>query len=264
MDGGTTTPRPDDSPVVGQDGQPADVVTVGWEPDEAPHPGRLGGLVQRLARNPRTAMVIASLGAVALFIALTDDWIMLRLPDSTTDGVPLPVPRTIVDLGVLGTAYLLGTLALLGCLALVLFGSVGVRHNARVLGLAMAGGIGGVLLALTTTMDNHSIQILYEPNEEIGVTASRGMVMAYVATVAFALALLLAAPHGRAVTAERDGVASDWSWRRSRPTEREPDGDVPPSPTDLTVMPASPFAQPDPPITRPVPRPSGGWVERPS
>jgi len=159
-------------------------------------------------------MVIAGLGLVALFIALIEDWIVLELPAGRS-GMLVPLSRDVADLGNLAAAYLLGTLALLGCLALALFGSAGVRHNVRILGLAMAGGAGGMLLALAAAIDDYGIRILVldGSNDDADVTAGRGMAMAYVATVAFALALLVAAPHARAVTAERDGEVSGWPWR---------------------------------------------------
>lgn len=269
MDGGTTTPGPNDSPAHREGGRSAEVATMEWGPDEAPRHSRLAGFFRSLGQDPRIPAAIAGIGAVALFVALTDDWVVITLPHSGPEGESMVVPRDVSELGNVAAVYLLGTLALLGCLALVLFGAIGIRHNARMFGLAMAGGTGGALLAITTSMDRASQSLFIEPREDIGVAGDRGLAMAYVATVAFTVALLLAAPRTRPVPVERDSDSSGWSWRHPRPgrqapDQRESEDDDPPPPADLTVLPAPPFTQPDPPFTRPGPRTSPERPDRSS
>lgn len=266
-----------DLPAPGQAGRSADVEVLQWGPDETPRRGRIGRHVEMAVRDPRIPPVIAALGALATFAAMTDDWIVIRLPDSGPDGSPMPLFSGVSELGSLGVAYLTGTLALLGCLALALFGSAGIRHNARVVGLALAAGTGGALLAVTATMDRSSRTLFLQPSQDIDITSGRGLVMAYIATAAFAAALLAASPTrplGAARTVAtpapagpgRDGDEQHAAGLGgdSRHSDH-PDGDDLPPPADLTVLPAMPFtrphsagtrpeppvAQPNPPFTRP-------------
>lgn len=269
----------DDLPIPSQDGRPSQgsrpsqasrseqVATVEWGADESPGRGRAGRFFEGLRRDPRTPWLPAGLGALAVFGAMTEDWVVMTLPRSGREGGPVSLPRGLAEFGSLGTGYLLGTLALAGCLALALSGSTGVRHNARMVGLALAGGTAGVLLAITATTDHVSRPLFIDPGEELDYANGRGLAMAYVATVAFAAALLLAAasPHPESGTGSGADAAPAPPWHRPRPDPIEPDDGSLPPPADLTVAPAPPFARLDSPFTRPEP-PAGpdrsSWPDR--
>lgn len=276
----------DDLPSPGREGRSAeDVATIGWGSDESPHRARGARFLRDLGRDPRTRAALAGLGAVASFAALVGDWIIVTPPYEGPDGGPPALVRGASDVGNYGGGYLFSTVALMGCLALVLFGSPGVRHNARMVGLAVSAAAGGLLLAVTMTMRD-SIRIMFEPNEGIEVAAGQGLVMAYVGTTAFAATLLLAAPLRQpvaatgpfpATVATRPGVTgaptvaepagedtsdqtgvdpahealAGWSWRRPRSDRPAPDGDGLPPPPDLTVAPAPPFTRPEASYSRP-------------
>lgn len=284
----------DDLPDPGREGRPDDVTTVEWGPVEPPRRGRPARILPDLRRDPRISLVVTALGALATFAAMVGDWIITTLPNSGPDGGPASLPSGVSDLGNLGGGYLFGTLALLGCLALVLFGSVGVRHNARMVGLAICAGTGGIVVAITLTMENATRTLFAGPGESIEFSQGRGLAMAYVGTAAFAAALLLAAPFARPVatggprpeevalpTAQVGSgavagpagpagtpnpapadpaahVVPPWPWQRSRDGRPESDGGGLPPPPDLTVAPAPPFAQPGARFTRPEqpPRPT--------
>jgi hypothetical protein len=162
------------------------------------------------------------------------------------------VTAGVAALGGLGTAYVIGVLALTSCLALVLFGSAPVQAHARIVGLALAGGIGVLLFATVAQIDQ--LGTPFNGYIEWGfptppaVSTGRGLEAAFAAVGLSALALFLAgrfvpraAPAGSPAApaearAEDDGHEV---WRRPR-AEAEPDV---PAPLDLTVGPATPFSQ---------------------
>lgn len=224
--------------------------------------GRRGGaLLSRLGRDARLVPVIGAAGAVAAFASLLGDWAVTTMP---AENVPTDTPVTlgsgVADMSAFGTAYLVGVFGVVGCLALVVFGSPGVRHNARVAGLAGAGVTLGVLLATAGTLDALGDRWqVYGELEGMTIEYGQGLVLAYVGTGGLGLALLLA---GRFVRRSAAGAAppagpevpagpatpeeSDWPWRRPRTAQaaRESgDDDGLPPPIDLTVTPTKPFTR---------------------
>ncbi|MBB5870928.1 hypothetical protein F4553_004307 [Allocatelliglobosispora scoriae] len=94
--------------------------------------------------------VIVALGAISAVISLIKPWqtTILR-PDSDNPGQVEELTSTIVVAGTIGTAFMVGLIALVAAAVVALFGSPGVRHTARLLGLGLAGAtaaIGGILV----------------------------------------------------------------------------------------------------------------------
>jgi len=224
--------------------------------------GRAGGgwtgrVLGRLHRDGRPVPVAAALGALAIFGSLVEDWTVIHLPtEGGTDPDALgEVASGVAELLTFGPAYLLGILVVTACLALVLFGSPGIRHNARVAGLAAAGVVLGFLIAIATFLSDDASRRWdgYGQLEGLTTEHGRGLVLAFVGTGLFGLALLLAGPFVRAAGAATPpptagagttdaALASDWPWYRPPRTRRaEPDDDDREAPIDLTVTPTKPF-----------------------
>lgn len=230
--------------------------------------GRAGRALGRLARDGRPLPMVAALGGLAFFGSLVEEWTVTRIPDDSE------IPQNMIELtsglgqmSTFGTGYLVGVLGVLGCLALVFFGTPGLRHNARVAGLAGAGTVLAILAGATGSL--HSIALdrwqVYGEIEGLATEHGRGLVLAYVSTGILGLVLLLAGrfvpapgPDRPAPTAADAARAagtteadqpdqpeqSDWPWRRPRPAGRpEPDDDGRGAPIDLTVTPTKPFVR---------------------
>ncbi|WP_422772565.1 hypothetical protein ACN28C_05975 [Plantactinospora sp. WMMC1484] len=223
--------------------------------------GRRGGaLLSRLGRDARLVPVIGAAGAAAVFASLLGDWAVTTMPaENVPSETPITLGSGVADMSAFGTAYLVGVFGVVGCLALVFFGSPGVRHNARVAGLAGAGVTLGVLLATTGTLDTLGDRWqVYGELEGMTIEYGQGLVLAYVGTGGLGLALLLAGRFVRRPAAEAAPGAgpevpagpapeeSDWPWRRpgSAHAAQQPEDDegLPP-PIDLTVTPTKPFTR---------------------
>ncbi|MBE1486014.1 hypothetical protein [Plantactinospora soyae] len=230
---------------------------VSW--GERPRGGRLANLaISRLGGDARLVPVVGILGAGAVFASLLGDWTVTIMPtEGTSSDSPVELASGVGELATFGTAYLFGVLGMIGCLALVFFGSPGIRHNARVLGLTFSAVVLGVLVAVTGSLDSltNGWQV-YGELEGLTIEYGQGLVMAYVGTGGLGLALLLAGRFVRrtgTATGPGDGGGtptgpatpeeSDWPWRRPRSaSEPEPDdGDDRSAPIDLTVTPTKPF-----------------------
>lgn len=236
---------------------------VSW--GDSPRGGRWAGLaLSRLGRDGRLVPVVAILGAGAVFASLLGDWAVTVIPtEGSPTGNPVELSSGVADLATFGTAYLVGVFGMIGCLALVFFGSPGIRHNARVLGLAVTAMVIGVLVAVTNSLD--SLTNEWQVYGELGGLVTdygQGLGLAYLGTGGLGLALLLAgrfvrrtgsavvaggaaaAPTGQADPADpATAEESDWPWRRPRPSSApEPDDeDDRSAPIDLTVTPTKPF-----------------------
>ncbi|MFC6019024.1 hypothetical protein ACFP2T_22790 [Plantactinospora solaniradicis] len=232
---------------------------VSW--GERPRSGRRASLaLSRLGQDGRLVPVVAILGAGAIFASLLSDWAVTIMP---TEGAPSDTPvelaSGVADLATFGTAYLVGVFGMIGCLALVFFGSPGIRHNARVLGLALTAVAIGVLVAVTKSLDSltNDWQVYGEQGGLI-TAYGQGLGLAYLGTGGLGLALLLAGRFVRrsAGVVPGDGAGTptgpadpvtpeenDWPWRRPRSaSEPEPDDeDGRSAPIDLTVTPTKPF-----------------------
>ncbi|MFY1688813.1 hypothetical protein [Plantactinospora sp. WMMB782] len=248
---------PDDVSIPRQDGpDAASVVSWGDRPDTG---GRAGLALRRLGRDSRLVPVIGVAGAAAAFASLIGDWAVTSM---TVEGAENAVAlgSGVADMSAFGTAYLVGVFGVVGCLALVLFGSPGVRHDARVAGLAGAGAVLGVLVAATGSLDTLADRWqVYGQLDGMVIEYGQGLVLAYVAVGGLGLALLLAGRFVRRTAAPPASAAepgtpagaatpeeSDWPWRRPRPAgdpEVPDDDDGRPPPPDLTVTPTKPFAR---------------------
>lgn len=266
---GRPEPTPDRPlrPAGPADDAPEDIETtadgatvVSW--GDPPRTGRRAGLaLARIGRDGRLVPVVAVLGAGAIFASLIGDWTITSMPSEgvRSDG-PVELASGVADLEAFGSGYLLGVLALVGCAALVFFGTPGVRHNARVLGLACTGATLGLLAVITGSLDALTDRWqMYGELEGLVVAYGQGLVCAYLGVGGLGLALLLAGRFVRrpatepepaegagAPTGSVDPVAvteSDWPWRRPQAAtpDRDFEDDDRSAPIDLTVTPTKPF-----------------------
>ncbi|MFC3503422.1 hypothetical protein ACFOOK_20945 [Micromonospora krabiensis] len=235
-------------PIPRQDDRSDGTAVVEWgaaEPGPAPRPGRsLAGL----ARDRRVPPLLAGLGAVAATASLAGEWLVMTIPNGGPTGSSIRVPAGLAEIGNLGTGYLVGLLVLVTAVALALRGTRGVRVNARVAGLALAGALLVLLTTTAITLDDAGQRTrLYAPDEGFEIEYGRGLVMAFVACALLGAALWLTTDAGPTDDGD-DTPAGPLFRRRGRgpgPAERD---DVPPAPTDLTVQPTIPFARPESPI----------------
>ncbi|MFY1674270.1 hypothetical protein ACN27G_30705 [Plantactinospora sp. WMMB334] len=261
-----SVPRQDGAPRAAGHGNggettPEGASVVSWGGGRARTGRRGGALLSRLGRDARLVPVVGAVGAVALFASLLGDWAVTTMPaENVPSETPITLGSGVADMSAFGTAYLVGVFGMVGCLALVFFGSPGVRHDARVAGLAGAGVTLGVLLATTGTLDTLGDRWqVYGELEGMTIEYGQGLVLAYAGTGALGLALLLAGRFVRRPAADAApdvgpevsvGPAapeeSDWPWRRPRAARaaQRPEGDdgLPP-PIDLTVTPTKPFTR---------------------
>jgi hypothetical protein len=251
-----------------QQGRPDEIVTVEWGEAERSRRSRAPRWLTGVGRDHRLVPVVAGLGVAAVIASLVGEWTMTTLPDAGPDGDPVRLPGGLADAAGFGAGYLIGLLGIVGSTALVFFGAPAVRHNARVLGLTLAGAVLVLLVAATAALHNTTERLLFGPDEGLRMEYGRGLTMAYAGTLTLGLALLLAGrfvapPATGAATAaatadlasadpaapddpdgDRTAHRGDWPW--SRPdTAREPTSDDRPAPSDLTVGPVAPFARPD-------------------
>lgn len=254
-----------DLPIPRQDLRSGDAVVVEWGGDRRDGGGRIGRLLGGLGRDHRLAPVVAGLGCVAAFASLIGEWTIMTVPNAGPDGnTPVRVPAGVSEVGNFGTAYLVGLFAVLSCLSLVLFGSAGVRRNARVVGLTLTGGLVGVLAAAAASLDEAAGRLFYfAPADGFHVDYGRGLVTAFAAVGLLGLALGAAGRPAAPATAD-DGTAGvdvpdpDFpgttggrsGWLRRRRTTTGPTAGDQRSPSDLTVTAAPPFVHPH--------RPTGG------
>jgi hypothetical protein len=246
------------------------LAVVEWGDDEQP-PGRAARGLARLRADHRLAPTVAGLGALALFFSLLNEW---RVWTAGDDAPPQRVASGVVTFPSIGTAYLVGLFALAACATLALFGGGPVRHSSRLVGLAVVGVLGAVLITATANLDQlgGSIEDFFINVRSSGEDGSadparleygRGLYLAYLGVAAMGLALYLASPvrhrpdpEGQAGDAYDDQTqvgspawapeddGDDWPWRpraTARPA-RSPGG-----PVDLTVEPATPFLPPGEP-----------------
>ncbi|MFD0821649.1 hypothetical protein ACFQ0D_25815, partial [Micromonospora zhanjiangensis] len=182
-----------DLPIPRQDSHAAAPVTVEWGPDRDPAPpSRLSRAVTGLFRDRRLVPVLGALGGVAALASLIGEWTIVTIPMTAVEGdTKLLVPAGVSAIGSFGTAYLVGLFGMVGCLALVLAGAASVRHNARVLGLALAGAVLVTLVAATDVLPEATGRMYsLRPDSELQVAYGRGLVMAFVATAVLGAALL--------------------------------------------------------------------------
>ncbi|GAB3148890.1 hypothetical protein GCM10027290_34320 [Micromonospora sonneratiae] len=262
-----------DHPVPRPDARSDGAVVIEWGNGTPSSPGRTPRLLTGFLQDRRLAPVVAGLGAVAVFASLVGEWTITTLPDRDSTRVQPTVDVTagVSEIGSFGIGYLVGVLGLVSVLSLVLFGSSPtVRHNARVVGLAVSVGLLAILTAATYALDADVEQRLtLAPGDRLSVVYGRGLVMAFVGTAALGLALYLVGLTAR-LPYDRDphpddqdhadseagddghragdeggdrGDGGGWPWQRRRSAEPDVVAEVQAAtPDDLTVSPAVPFA----------------------
>lgn len=227
----------------------ADVVEFGQ--DQAlgrdPAPRRWSGLVT----EPRTALALLVLGAVAAVASLVGEWQVVVFPADrgTGGGFGFDQDQTMVrdvwSVGTAGTFYLLILVSLSMLISVALYGPPAGRQAARVAGLGL-GVVSLVALALAVRKLSDSAaasEFLFGMSDDMAdrveITPERG-VWAACATVAL-LALALLSTHLRA-RAHGEPQGSPWvSARSSRDGTATPnDGD---EDIELTVTAAAPFVR---------------------
>jgi hypothetical protein len=237
-----------------------DSAVVQWGNEEPVSRGHVSRLLAAVGRDRRLVPMIAGLGLVALFASLAGEWVVISVPNSEpAGGAAVDIPTGVSDAGNLAMAYLLAVLAVVSCTALVLFGSPAIRRNARVIGLALCGAALALLVAVAASLEEVTpgffVYYGFGDQNQVQVRYGRGLVAAFLAVTALAVALHLAGRSlraqpdrtaipgaGEAEDSGRGGSEIDWPWRRPRTADRE---DAGAGPIDLTVAPARPFALPE-------------------
>jgi hypothetical protein len=88
------------------------------------------------------AISLAGGGALLVFVSLLVDWQTITMPDRTTFGAG------IADIPTWGTLYGLGAMALIAVFVCVVALPTALAASARVLGIAWALGVAGVIVAM--------------------------------------------------------------------------------------------------------------------
>ncbi|BCJ59504.1 hypothetical protein [Micromonospora endophytica] len=232
-----------DLPIPRQDDRSDGTSVVEWgtQDEESPTSGRLRRAFTGLGGDQRVPLLLAGLGAVAALASLLGEWVTITLPTGGGDGVtPVEMPSGVSEIGGLGVGYLVGILLLGVVVALALRGTPAVRANARVAGLALAVGLGALLVATVVTLDDNRQLPFYSPEDGLKIEHGRGLVMAFAAVLLFAATLARAARDGASAGPERHP-------RRDRSRTDDPERDEDRPPADLTVTPTLPFAREAPP-----------------
>ncbi|MEH0973394.1 hypothetical protein V6U77_19930 [Micromonospora sp. CPCC 205546] len=257
-----------ESPIPRQEHRSDGAVVLEWGTAEPDGRRRFGRTFSGLGRDRRLPMLLAALGAVAALASMLGEWQVMTIPNAGPQGnTPLRVPGGVSDIGGFGVGYLVGLLALVCAVALTLRGTVAVRSNARLAGLALAAALLGLLVATAASLDEAGQRVFfYSTDDGFRVEYGRGLVMAFLACALFGAALKLAparvVPFPREAGGHREADASrepdggdeaaggdepgTTGWRRRARGSRDAADDGPPAPADLTVGPAAPFARPEP------------------
>jgi len=209
--------------------------------------------LRALATDRRVVPLTALLGAVAVLASLISEWQVTTVDaEEFTGGIgPHPVHTGLVDLGALGTAYLIGLFPLVAAVVLTMFGPMAARRWARLGGFCAGGTLLAVLFATAASLGSESrvVPNLYRmqfDKDQVQIAYGRGLWCAAAGVVLAMLALYLADRHQPTVeaTPSRPGAAPPvadepvWGWRRP-PAAREEA--APNQPLELTVAPAKPF-----------------------
>jgi hypothetical protein len=221
--------------------------------------GMPSGLLRASLTDRRTVPAVAGLAALAALASVVAEWRVVTFPADGPNGqATLRVSEGVFDVGAVGVIYLVGLLALTCVLALLLAGAPAVRHAARVIGLALGGGVLVLLGAATAALRDMSGTLYsFVSSDRQTVELGRGITFAFVAVGLALLAQLLA---GRFLPAARPGArstgpdapadgspsgwAGQWGWRRRLGRDEAEEDLAGATPLDLTVEPASPFTRP--------------------
>ena len=201
---------------------------------------RLG--LRELGTDRRLPVLVAGLGAVAVFASLVSEWQVTTVEaidygDGELGDAQL-LATDLIDLGGTGGAYLGGLFLLVVAVVLALFGPAVGRRSARLAGF----GVGGLLLALLLAMvqllstETRLVSRYFTINMDVGQTQvayGRGLWCALAGVAAALVALWLT---GREPDDE-DGPR----WRRT--VTEDDDETIPDEPLELSISPVTPFAR---------------------
>jgi hypothetical protein len=200
---------PHDPPIPRQDGRSEpetltrEVTTVEWGEAEPNRRRRTPRWLDGISHDERLVPVIAGLGVVAVIASLIGEWTVTIVPNAGPDGEAIVLSDGVADVATFGAGYMVGVLGIVGCASLVLYGSPAVRHNARILGLTLAGAVLVLLVAASSALMDTTERPLVGPDDGTRMEYGRGLTMAYLGTLAIGLALMLA---GRFVRRPATGV----------------------------------------------------------
>ena len=181
-----------------------EVTTVEWGEVEPTRRRRTPRWLRGIGHDHRLVPLAAGLGVAAVIASLVGEWTVTTVPNAGPDGEAVVLPGGVAEVVNFGVGYLVGVLGVVGCTSLVLFGAPAVRHNARILGLTLAGAVLVLLVAARAALEDTTERLLFGPDDGMRLEYGRGLTMAYLGTVALGLALLLA---GRFVARPVDGTA---------------------------------------------------------
>jgi hypothetical protein len=216
----------------GSPSEAAPAVVEWGDADAPPHrPSAPGGP----RRDRAVVLLVAGLGALALFASLLSDWqsttistSLFRPPEAQSAGSRV-LQTSVGDLDAWGSGYLAGLVALVGATAVLLFGPPAAAHLTRVLSLSTAAVLLALLTGLAVDLGQRSMaldNLAYLG--EIGTNRldlGRGITCAFIGVAALALAAQL-----------------------SRRLTARPAAPIPPGTDGLTVEATAPFiAGPDDP-----------------
>jgi len=233
---------------------PGEVVEFGGDAPVSRPRRQAGGFLRALATDRRVVPLTALLGAVAVFASLVSEWQVTTVDsEEFTGGIgPRTVSTGLVDLGTLGTAYLIGLFPLVAAVILAMFGPAAGRRWARLGGFGVGGTLLAVLFATAASLGGESrvvpnIVRMQFDKDQVQFAYGRGLWCAAAGVALAMLALHLADRHRPKTPVPPSEseeapppVADDsgWGWRRPPAAREESDPD---QPLELTVGPAKPF-----------------------
>jgi hypothetical protein len=242
---------PEHHPTDVDDPPASEVVEFGGEPPTTRRRFRPAGLGRSLATDRRVVPLAAALGAVALLASLVSEWQLTTVDPEVFGGEAgsHPIPTDVIDLGALGTGYLVGLFPLVAAVVLTMFGPPAGRRWVRLAGLSIGGTLLALLFATAASLGDQSrpvpeVYTLQFDENQVQFAYGRGLWCAAAGVLLAMVALYLA--DRRPVTAPATGAAAPaalqdeppWTWRRPPAAREEPAAD---QPLELTVGPAKPF-----------------------
>lgn len=189
----------------------------------------------RPRRDRPVVLVVAGVGALALFASLLSEWQSTTVraglfgPPDAQNADSRVLLSSVGDLDAWGGGFLAGLVTLVGATAVLLFGPPAAAHLTRVLSLSSAGVLLALLTGLAVDLGQRSMALgnLAHVGELAGykLDLGRGVICAFIGVAALAIAA--------------------WLSRRLSPPPAAPDR---PTTEGLTVEATAPFiAAPDVP-----------------
>ncbi|MGC5032403.1 hypothetical protein [Micromonospora sp. DT229] len=231
-----------DLPIPRQDDRSDDASVLEWgaQDEEPTGSNRWRTALGGLGRDHRLPLLLAGLGAAAALASLLGEWAKVTFPTGGGEGAdPVELLSSVSEIGNLGVGYVVGMLILGVTAALTLRGTLAVRANARVAGLALALGLVAVLVGTAASLDDDRRRAMgYSVEDGFRIEYGRGLIMAFLAVLLFAAALVRA-------TSAPDGTAGEPARRQPRPRRPADFADEAEGrgPIDITVTPTVPFAR---------------------